>query len=602
VTTRAVDVAVDIPRLELDRPFTYRLPDGVEAGVGDLASVPFHGRTVKGWVLGAAVEAPRRMLPIRRVLSGRPVFDGATLELCRWMAGRYVAPLATVLGRAHPPRVASEEARASPPPLPPPPRSQPRLLPAYQGGPALVDACAGGSGAFVLRPLPEEEAALCLEAVGAALAGGRDAVVVVPEAEPLPATARAVADAFGDSCLLFAGGEPRDRYRAWLDLLAGRYRVVVGTRPAVFAPVNRLGLVWVNRDAHPGHREDRAPYHHVRDVALARARLRQAVCVLAALGPSAEAVALADDGGAGVVRAPRPRERGAAPLVEVTRPQAEDRSPRLGALLKASGGAFLLVSRRGAGVARVCRACAEPARCAACGGHIARRRGEDRCAVCGAEARCASCGAASFGVERGGTERVAQWAAGVAGRPVAVVDERGTAEPPGEGRVVVGTAAAVKDFGPIRTGLVAILDPDRAGRRAGLTAGEQALATWLEAAAWAGPRSGGGRVLLQTRDAGTPAIQAVVRWDPWHFHRAERRRRTEAGFPPGFPVFRVRGTDGLPQALRGLRPVTLLSSGLGDETVCLMTVRPEAVESFRDLAVGLAEAGVLTRVEAEPHL
>ncbi len=595
-------MAVDIPRLELDRPFTYRLPEGMEAGVGDLVSVPFHGRTVKGWVLGPAGGAPARVLPVRGVLSRRPAFDESTLELCRWMARRYVAPLATALDRAHPPRVASEETRSSPPPAGAPPGPTPRLLPDYDGGPSLAEACGLGSGAFVVRPLPEHEASVCLEAVAATLAGGRDAVVLVPEAEPLPATARAVAEAFGAACLLFVGGEPRARYRAWLDLLAGRYRVVVGTRPGVFASVRRPGLVWVNREAHPGHREERAPYYHVRDVALARARLQGAVCVLAALGPSAEAAALADDGGAAVVRAPRPRERAAAPLVEVTRPQAEDRSPRLAALLKESGGGFLLVSRRGAGIARVCRACGEPARCAACGGHIARRGGEDRCAVCGAEARCASCGAGSFGVERGGTERVAQWAARVVRGPVRTIEEGAAAQPPAPGGVVVGTAAAVKDFGPLRIGLVAILDPDRARRRAGLTAGEQALATWLEAAAWAGPRSAGGRALLQTSDPGDPAIQAVVRWDPWHFHRAERRRLTEAGFPPGFPVFRVRGTVGLPEALGRVEPVTLLTSTAEEETVCLITVRPDALDAFRELAVGLAEEGILTRVEAEPHL
>lgn len=595
-------VCVDLPRLELDRPFTYLAPDGV--GIGQLVSVPFHGRTVKGWVLGDTDDVPRRVLPVRRVLSRVGLFDERLLSLYRWMAERYVAPLAAVIGRAHPPRVAGEEGRRTPGGPPPVPArgSRGSLLTAYEGGDGLLSSCRDGDGAFVVRPLPDDEAAACVEAVSACLEGGRDAIVVVPEADPLPYTARAVAEAFLGAALLFVGGDPRERYRAWLDVLAGGYRVVVGTRPAVFAPVRRLGLLWVNREAHPGHREERAPYHHVREVALARTRLDAAACVLAAHSPSAEAVAESEAGRAIVVRAPREREREAAPLVEVVRPAEEDRSPRLAQALKGAGGAFLLVSRRGYGVARMCRACGEPARCPACGGPVVLRRGQPRCAVCGAEAACLNCGGRAFGVERGGTERIQEWAARSTALPVVRVEEGDQAVAPGRERVVVGTAAGVKDFGPLRVDLVGVLDPDRARRRAGLHAAEQALATWMEAAGWAGPRAGVGRVVVHTRDPGDPAIQALVRWDPWHFHRSERQRREEAGFPPGHPVFRVMGGERLPGALESLEPVTLLVSRPEDETVCLVALRPKQVPAFRGRVLELIDEGVIRRVEAEPQL
>ena len=600
MTGRAVDVAVDVPRLELDRAFTYLLPDEVQAPSGTLVSVPFHGRTVKAWVLGPAAEVPSRVLPVRRVLSAVPVFREFDLPLYRWVSERYISPLAAVIARAHPPRVASEERSVPGGGSEAPGPRVPSVLKGYGGGSGLLKACREGSGAFVTRPLPDEEATACLEAVAACVAGGRDAVVLVPEAEPLPATARAVAEAFEDAALVFVGGEDRERYRAWLDMLAGRYRVVVGTRPGVFAPVARLGLVWVHREAHPGHREDRAPYYRVSEVALARARLEGAVCVLAGQSSSAAAVALVDRGQATPVRPSRQRERQAGPLVEVARPSEEDRSPRLSSFLRSTTSAFLLLSRRGYGVARVCRTCGEPARCAVCTGHLTVRGGRTACAVCGADGRCPACGGTSFGVERGGTERTQEWAARLTGRPVARVDTASEAASP-QG-IVVGTAAAVKDFGPVRLDLVAILDADRARRRAGLAAPEQVLATWFEAASWAGPRSGRGRVLLHTREPGDPAVQALVRWDPWHFHRAERRRLEEAGFPPGFPVFRVLGGSLLSQALRASGPESLLVSGVGDEAVCLVTVRPETLPRFRARILELVREGTVTRVEAEPQL
>src|SRR5207247_5907680 len=188
-------------------------------------------------------------------------FDRRLLELFRWMSARYLAPLATVIERSHPPRVVGEEAGV------------------IHG--AGDDATAGAGDApgsaepitpTWLRPLPGAEAEACVAAVGECLEGGRQAIVLVPEADPVPHTAAAVLGAFGDRAVAFLGGEGRARYRTWLDILAGRYDAVVATRPGVFAPLPRPGLLWISREAHPGHREDRAPYSHVREVAAATGR------------------------------------------------------------------------------------------------------------------------------------------------------------------------------------------------------------------------------------------------------------------------------------------------------------------------------------------
>ena len=66
-----------------------------------------------------------------------------------------------------------------------------------------------------------------MDMVAACLASGRRAVVLVPSSEPLPATAAAVHEAFGDRAANFVGGDPRGRYRTWLDVLGGRFDVVV---------------------------------------------------------------------------------------------------------------------------------------------------------------------------------------------------------------------------------------------------------------------------------------------------------------------------------------------------------------------------------------
>lgn len=589
-----VAVCVDRPILSLDRPFTYELGEELGAGLGTPVQVLFHGRPVRGWILGATEDVPERILPIRKVVSPVPAFDERRLRLFAWMRERYVAPLATIIGRAVPPRVASEEPVAA---LGPAPAMSPRAvsgpLRGYRRGPELVDALAGGgSGTFVVRPAPADEADVLLESVASALASGRSAIVVVPEADPVPASAAAIVETFGDQVCVFIGGDRRSRYRRWLDIAAGRYRVVVGTRPAVFAPVASLGLLYVHRESHALHREERSPHYHVRDVARARATIEGAVCALSSFCPSVETTTFDH------VRV-EPTGRSLAP-VEVVRPGPEGRSPRLLRALGPVRRAFLFEPFRGYGVARVCRACGEPASCASCLGTMRMESGRVTCSVCGAPGRCANCGASDFGIARGGGERVEEWARGVTRVPVAYVDPRAAPRAPAEAEVIVGGIDAVKDLGPLGLDLVAILHADASLRRPGMSSRERTLVAWFEAASWARMD---GRVIVQTAHPNDPAVQALVTGRPSRFHRDEAARRSEAGFPIGAPVFRVVGqTDRVADELEALTPRSLLVSDAGGTTVCLVALDPETLPAFAAAMRRLADGGVVTRVEAEPHL
>jgi primosomal protein N' (replication factor Y) len=532
------------------------------------------------------------MLEVERLASSVRAFDAPMLELFRWVGQRYVAPLAAVIDRAVPPRVASEEAE---------PVARPRLsdrgrgpassvLPGYRGAGALLGAIAERrSGAFALRPAPEDEAAAIVECVAACLATGRRALVLVPEADPVPWTVTALTDAFGDRVVVFVGGERRERYRTWLSIQQGDGDVIVATRPGAFAPVPELGLIAVSRESHPAFREDRAPYHHARDVALARARLGGAVAVVAALCPSAEVAASG-------IPTVEPQNR-RWPAVEVVKPAAEGRAPRLVRALGETRRGFLFSPLPGYGVARVCRTCGEPAACAACGGLLRQEAGRVACVVCGAAGACAVCGGTSFGVRRGGQERVEEWASRAAPVPVRRVDRPRL---PRDSEILVGGPDDVRDLGVGGLDLVAVLDVDRAARRPGISARERALATWMEAVGWARPH---GRAIVQASDPSDAAVQALVRGRADRFHERERARRADAGFPVGAAVFRVRGDDRLAEQLAARDPITLLvAGGAGAPTVCLLAVAADRVEAFGRAIRDLAVEGVVDRVEADPHL
>jgi len=109
-------------------------------------------------------------------------------------------------------------------------------------------------------------------------------------------------------------------------------------------------------------------------------------------------------------------------------------------------------------------------------------------------------------------------------------------------------------------------------------------------------------VIVQTAHPNDPAVQALVTGRPSRFHRAEAPRLAEAGFPVGSPVFRVAGTSELAAELEALPHRSVLTSAVGDATVCLVALDPATLPAFGEAMRRLAERGVVTRVEAEPHL
>jgi hypothetical protein len=136
-------------------------------------------------------------------------------------------------------------------------------------------------------------------------------------------------------------------------------------------------------------------------------------------------------------------------------------------------------------------------------------------------------------------------------------------------------------------------------RQAGVAARGRALSAWAEVAAWAAP---GGRVIVQTGRTNDHAVQALVSGRPERFARTETPRLADSGFPVGAPVFRVAGSAELEAEISRLPHRTLLVSSLEGQTICLVALDLADVAAFGEGMRRLAERGVVTRVEAEPHL
>src|SRR6185312_11663973 len=100
---------------------------------------------------------------------------------------------------------------------------------------------------------------------------------------------RLVRARFGASVAILHSGLPDvERAREWWRVRNGDARVVVGTRSAVFAPLENLGLIIVDEEQESAYKQEETPRYHGRDVAVYRARLEGAVALLGSATPSME--------------------------------------------------------------------------------------------------------------------------------------------------------------------------------------------------------------------------------------------------------------------------------------------------------------------------
>ncbi|WP_112726831.1 primosomal protein N' [Micromonospora noduli] len=611
-------VCVDVGLAHLDRPFDYLVPAELDevAVPGTRVKVRFAGQLVDGWLLSRADDSGHtgRLAYLEKVVSPEPVLAPEVARLARAVADRYAGSLADVLRLAVPPRharVEKEPCDEQPTPAAPTEAVDPRGWRDYPSGPALLRALADGRAPHaVWSALPGEDwAARYADAVAATVAGGRGAVVVVPDARDLDRLDAALTGVLGPGrhVSLSAALGPARRYRAFLAARRGQVPVVIGTRAAMFAPVARLGLVAVWDDGDDLHSEPRAPYPHARDVLLTRAHLAEAGALVGGYARTAEAQLLVETGWAAEVVADRATVRARIPAIAPTGddPQlardpgaATARLPSLAwtaarDALRQDLPVLVQVPRRGYLPSISCAECRTPARCAHCAGPLAlpSAGGTPACRWCARVAAayaCPECGGRRLRAAVTGARRTAE----ELGRAFPDVPVRTSGreevltDVPGGAALVVATPGAepVAEGG---YGAVLLLDSWALLTRADLRAGEEALRRWLAAAALARPAPAG-RVVVVADGALAP-VQALLRWDAGWFAGRELAERRELGFPP---AVRMASVTGAAEAVADL----LAAARLPDDAEVLGPVPAEEgrermlVRVPRARAAALAEA------------
>ncbi|MFF5983387.1 primosomal protein N' [Streptomyces olindensis] len=576
-------VLVDKGVLHLDRYFDYAVPEELDAQAqpGVRVRVRFGagrhrvregrregGGLIDGFLVERLPESDYSgpLAALAQVVSPEPVLSEELLGLARAVADRYAGSLADVLQLAVPPRNARAEQRPSPAPLPPPPAPEPGSWQRYERGAAFLESLAsGGAPRAVWNALPGPEWSEELaRAVAATLASGRGALVVLPDGRAVARVDAALTALLGEGrhAVLTADAGPEKRYAQWLAVRRGSVRAVIGTRAAMFAPVQDLGLVALWDDGDDSHSEQHAPQPHAREVLLLRAAQDKCGFLLGSWSCTVEAAQLVESGWARPLVAGREQVRGAAPLVrtvgdgDLARDEAA-RAARLPSLAWQAvrdglrqGPVLVQVPRRGYVPRMACAGCRAPARCRHCSGPLETRDGGALCCGwCGREEsgwHCPECGSFRLRASVVGARRTAE----ELGRAFPAVPVRTSGREhvldtvPGAPALVVSTPGAE----PVAEGGYAaalLLDGWAMLGRPDLRAGEDALRRWIAAASLVRPQSAGGTVVVVAEPTLRP-VQALVRWDPVGHAVRELAERAELGFPP---VSRMAAVSGPAEAV-----------------------------------------------------
>ena len=454
---------------------------------------------------------------------------------------------------------------------------------------------------------------LYLRLIAAALAAGKNAIVLVPEIALTPQLASRFVARFGPQvAVLHSALEPAERARAWRRILrehsqeSGDVRIVLGPRSALFAPLANLGVVIVDEEHDSSFKQEDGVRYNGRDVALVRAQKAGAVAVLGSATPALETLSLAQRGKLQLLTLTQRATGLPLPRVEVIDlkqhvlpdEQALLSAPLTRALSEALGAgeqALLFLNRRGYSTFLLCKGCGQRVECPHCSVTLTWHKARQVlvCHYCGhsrahaedATATCPICQAAAVTLLGCGTEKLME---GIQARfptaRVARLDRDTASDLDGllramHGReidVLIGTQMLAKGHDFPGVSLVGVVLADTGMGLPDFRASERTFQLLAQVAGRAGRQDRPGRVLIQTYNPDHPAVVCAAQHDYARFAEAELQVRSDLGYVPAQRVglLRIDGRERHWVQAGAERLASLLRAELGRAGVDAMLLGP----------------------------
>ncbi|MDX9856597.1 MAG: primosomal protein N' [candidate division Zixibacteria bacterium] len=392
---------------------------------------------------------------------------------------------------------------------------------------------------------------------------GRTALVLTPEIALSSNTLAYFRGLFGDLVtILHSAMTPAERIASWQGIRAGRYPIVVGPRSALFAPLEKLGLIIVDEEHDESYKQDEpSPRFHGRDAAVMRAKIANIPVVLGSASPSLESY---HNARTGRYRLLTITERPAGARLPTVR-LVDMRTRRLGGdlpfvsvtlktevqqHLSAGRQVILFLNRRGYAPYLKCAECGHVPECPDCQVRLTYHKTGSRlaCHYCG-RARtdyslCEKCGGAALLCFGAGTQKVEESVQRLFTDARAVRLDSDTASGrTGAHRILsdfaarkynllLGTQMVTKGLDLPDVSLVGVLSADMGMDLPDFRAAERTFSRLVQVAGRSGRSTHPGEVLIQTYYPDHPLLADAARQDYESFYDREIKDRMDAHFPP----------------------------------------------------------------------
>lgn len=557
-----VEVAVPGP---FSRNFIYEIGNRIPPGTR--VSVPFGTRELQGFVVREASTLPPgiEIRPVTETLDTTPLVRKNVLDLCSWVAEYYSAPLGEVLRGALPPAITQKHVDRFKAPNPVPYAiAHPIELNAAQATALDTVRSREGFQSILLHGVTGSgKTEVYMRAVEDCRRSGKTALVLVPEINLTPQLRERFARRFGTHMALLHSALTRtERIAEWLRVYHGLAPIVIGTRSAVFSPLENLGLIIVDEEHESSYKQEEMPRYNGRDTAIMRAKMAGVPVVLGSATPSMESFHNARSGRYRYVHLAERVEDRPLPSVEIVnmreeyvregRQQVLSRRLReaLNQRLEKGEQSIVLLNRRGFSMFLLCRHCGNSFHCPDCSVAMTYHKKIDRlvCHYCGFAQRppktCSECESEYIQYVGQGTEQLEQIVAeDVPGARVGRVDRdtmrhlRDFDRVLGEFRsgkldILVGTQMVAKghDFPDVT--LVGVVGADAALSLPDFRAAERTFQLLTQVAGRSGRGDRPGEVLIQSYFPDHYTFQLAVHQRFEDFYRRESSFRKAMFYPP----------------------------------------------------------------------
>lgn len=419
-------------------------------------------------------------------------------------------------------------------------------------------------GTFLLHGITGSgKTEIYIQAMRVALQQGYSAMMLVPEIALTPILSRRLRASFGDQIALFHSTLTKgERFDEWSRLKGGDARIVIGTRSAVFAPAENLGLIIIDEEHDTSYRQQDSPHYNARDTAIVRAGKESAVVVLGSATPSLESFHNAQTGKYEYLHLPeriakRPLAR--TELVDMRVAFARRGKPTVFSdeLLDAikqthqrGEQSIILLNRRGYSSFVLCRSCGESIHCPNCDVTLTYHRG-DRILICHycnhrqpAPNTCPTCDGTYIYYVGEGTEQIEeQLRQRFPALRIARIDRDTTSRRQlfeqsllafGSGKLdmLVGTQMLAKGHDFPNVTLVGVISVDAGLALPDFRSAERTFQLLTQVAGRAGRGDLAGRVLIQTYHPNHYVLRHASAQDYSGFYAEEIRYRRNHSYPP----------------------------------------------------------------------